>query len=510
MGTTDNLKASVIDLGFNSLKLVAYEVKRDNSFVAYNQKSIPARLGEGLSQTGFLGNEQIRRTIDGLKYLREMNDLYSVRHCLPIATSAVREAANKEQFLQQAQRETGFRFRILSGKEEALYSYSGASRSIGEPDMLFFDIGGGSLEFVYAIDFKPKKILSLPLGGLRLTQLYADSDGAFKEKALSKMEERIWDLLPSKNEILLKGKVTLVGVGGNLRGLARWDQKIRNYPFNKIHNYSLKRDSIQFMREELVNLTTKEVGEIDVIGKDRAETIAAGSLVIELLMKKLGFQKLTVSTHGLRDGVLASFLEDPVGYHKGSIRISRSRRRTKIVPPVAKALESYGLIDKKEKEMLAFGFKFATSELAASRPESFFYALMDEDSELSHKDQLIVALALVQQRKQRSADWLYSKYRSMLKPKNKNSFSKLAVIINFLEILDRTESQAKISLMDRGSRIKIRIASRRKETPQLLLRDSILELSEELDRFIDFSVRGIPKDAEQLSQRKAIVDWGRK
>src|SRR5579872_7571276 len=107
------MKVSVIDLGFNSLKLISYDVReQDSSFVAFDQESVPARLGEGLSQTGFLGSEPIRRAIDGLKFFREVNEIYGIRHSLPVATSAAREAANREQFLEQVFIETGFKFRV--------------------------------------------------------------------------------------------------------------------------------------------------------------------------------------------------------------------------------------------------------------------------------------------------------------------------------------------------------------------------------------------------------------
>ena len=94
--------------------------------------------------------------------------------------------------------ETGLKLRVLSGREEALYSYSGAARALGISNMLFFDIGGGSLEFVYCDGRKVRNILSLPLGGLRLTQLYGDKDGSFKEKSYLRMQKRILDLLPTR------------------------------------------------------------------------------------------------------------------------------------------------------------------------------------------------------------------------------------------------------------------------------------------------------------------------
>ena len=108
------MKVSVIDLGFNSLKLVSYDVRQNNSFSLYEQRSVPSRLGEGLSETGFLRPEPVRRTIKALKEFREITNLESITQVLPIATSAVREAANRGQFLKQVRQETGFRFRVLS------------------------------------------------------------------------------------------------------------------------------------------------------------------------------------------------------------------------------------------------------------------------------------------------------------------------------------------------------------------------------------------------------------
>ena len=89
------------------------------------------------------------------------------------------------------------------------------------------------MEFVYSKDSKVRKIFSLPLGGLRLTQMYGESDGSFKSRGYDKMEARILDILPSKRELGLNDSTMLVGVGGNLRALARWDQEMREYPFNK-------------------------------------------------------------------------------------------------------------------------------------------------------------------------------------------------------------------------------------------------------------------------------------
>src|SRR5260370_8775914 len=142
------MKVSVIDLGYNSLKLVNYEVKRDKSFVAYVQQPVLAKVGEGRDQTGFLGDKPVRRTIKALKQFRAIVDLEQSNHVLPVATSAVREAGNREDFLRQAYQETGFKFKVLSEKEEAVYAFEGAKSATIVRAGFFFDLGGGSLEMV--------------------------------------------------------------------------------------------------------------------------------------------------------------------------------------------------------------------------------------------------------------------------------------------------------------------------------------------------------------------------
>ena len=190
------MKISVIDLGYNSLKLVNYDVRRDKSFVAYGQQSVLAKVGEGLDQTGFLGDKPIRRTIKTLKQFRAIVDLEQSNHVLPVATSAVREAGNREDFLKQAYQEAGFKFKVLSEKEEAVYAFEGAKSATSVHAGLFFDLGGGSLEIVIYSEPTIRKILSVPLGGLRLTDLYAKPDGSYTKKNYARMRKRILELLP--------------------------------------------------------------------------------------------------------------------------------------------------------------------------------------------------------------------------------------------------------------------------------------------------------------------------
>ena len=114
------MKVSVIDLGFNSAKLVNYYVDHNSSYKAYHQEGAKVRLGQDLAQTGALTQEPMERTIDILRLFRDIVDFQSIKHVVPVATSAVREATNGTEFLEQVFQETGFRFRVLSGKRTGL------------------------------------------------------------------------------------------------------------------------------------------------------------------------------------------------------------------------------------------------------------------------------------------------------------------------------------------------------------------------------------------------------
>ncbi len=149
--------ASVLDLGFNSAKLATYQVNGRTSYRLISQEDAKVKLGEELDETGFLGVSPIERTLRVLKMFREMVEFESPRYVLPVATSAVREAANRSEFLHLSEETSKFKFRVLSEQEEALLSYFGAVLSLKIPTGVFFDLGGGTLAMVYAEEFRVRK-----------------------------------------------------------------------------------------------------------------------------------------------------------------------------------------------------------------------------------------------------------------------------------------------------------------------------------------------------------------
>jgi exopolyphosphatase/guanosine-5'-triphosphate,3'-diphosphate pyrophosphatase len=492
------MKISVIDLGFNSVKLVNYDIKKDGSFKAYQQEGVKVKLGEGLNETGYLGKEQVDRTIDALQMFRDIINFDSIRHALPVATSAVREADNKNDFLKQVCSHTGFQFKVLSGQEEGWYSYIGALQATCIPTTLFFDLGGGSLELVYTENYGIKKIKSYPLGALRLTQMFGKKDGTFSRKDYGKMEKRIIETLPDRMELDLSPDTTLVGVGGTLRAMARYDQELKDYELDKVHNYRMDPQSVSSIASELYEMDADELAEIKAIGSNRVDTITAGSCVIDALMQKFGFERLVVSAEGLREGILSVFVRDPKTFYHGGISNEKAKAfvtfacQAEMLPKhtvtLVRPLVANGLLREKERMILTHAIKQEEELPPVTNLNNLFYIMIDEDSAfLSHREQLILALSIVHTRKEKAADWLFSRYRSILEPQNRRSIEKISACLVLSAILERAKANAKLSI--KGKKVDIKIMPQPKQfVPATLLDNAIRNFERAFDVSVNCTV----------------------
>ena len=501
------MKVSVIDLGFNSIKLVSYDIKKDDStFKVCQQEGVKVKLGEGLDRTGYLGKEPIERTIQALKRFQEIINFDGITQVLPVATSAVREASNRNDFLKQAYVEAGFQFKVLTEQEEAFYSYVGAIESTCIPTSLFFDLGGGSLEFVYAENYGIKGVKSYSLGALRLAQQFGRKDGTFSKKDYRIMREHIVDTLPNSKEFELSPDTTLVGVGGTLRAIARYDQQLRDYPLDKIHNYSIDYASLASIAEKLYEMDADQLAEIKAIGSNRTDTITAGATVIEMLMKKFDFNRIVVSAQGLREGILSAFIHDSKTFYNSSssnnsLTNEKAKElltfacRTEMLPihtaELIKPIVAAGLLREKERMILAHAIKQKARLPSITNLNNLFYMIMDEDNAfLSHREQLLLALSIVRTRKEKAADWLFSRYKPMLEPQNKKSIEKISACIILSSLLEKTKAGVAMSI--NGKKIVMKITPMPSQfIPFLLYNNAINNFQRAFDVSIKYSIEQV-------------------
>ena len=461
------MKASVIDLGYNSIKLVNYNIiQKNNNYRPYYDKSIRVKLGEDMHITNLLKPDAMDRTIECIKYFSDIINIESIEHVLPFATSAVREAENKKIFLQKIQEQTGFKFKILSSEEEAYYSYLGALNSLCIPNCLFFDLGGGSLELVYTENYKIKKLMSLPLGSLKLTQKFFsnnteknNNDRESIEKSYLKLQNYLLESLPSKKDLGMGiDSTTLVGVGGTLRALARYNQLIKEYPLKKLQNYELEYNSLSIVRNHLYNMSTKEISNIDVIGSNRAETINTGLCVVYLLMSKLNFQNLIVSTNGIREGIVFDFVRSlkkspdntlnsktrNIKFDKSPLENCEKYSKSPIALPIfINQLLSHEILNDFEYDILKKAVLYLSKISNTVSYLGKFYFLLDEDiPNINHKQQVILALSLISICKPRIVSELSENYVTLLRPSSKRKngkkiVDKISICLQLCKILKK-------------------------------------------------------------------------
>lgn len=506
------MKVSVIDLGFNSVKLVNYDVRKDGTFKAYQQEGVKVKLGEGLyHRTGYLTGTPVQRTIDALKMFRDIINFDSIKQVLSVATSVVREAGNRDDFLKEIRSQTGFQFKVLSGQEEALYSYVGALKSTCIPTTLFFDLGGGSLELVYTENYRIKMTRSYPVGALRMSKMFGEKNGTFSKRNYSKMRQYVFDVLPDKNEWDMNVDTTLVGVGGTLRAMARFNQEIREYELDKIHQYEIDYPSVSSIAKNVYKMDTARLAENKAIGADRADTITAGAAIIDVLMEKLDFEKVVISAQGLREGVLYVFIRDPTTYYSNKINNGKAKAfvtytcKPEMLPrytlTLVKPLINVGLMREKEKMILAHAIRKVTDLPLITNLYNLFHLMIDEDNAfLSHREQIVLALSIIHTRKEKAADWLFSRYSTILEPRNKESIEKISACLMLSSILERTKMEVKLSINGKKADIKI-IPSTKQFVPTTLLAEAL----KKFERAFGISVNCHIVSEKRVAQKESVI-----
>jgi exopolyphosphatase/guanosine-5'-triphosphate,3'-diphosphate pyrophosphatase len=492
------LKISVIDIGSNTIKLVSYDLSGDNSFTTFQQESNKVRLGEALTHTGELGKSAMERAMDVLLLYRDMIKLESIKDVICIGTSALREAQNSEYFVNQVSRRTGYKIRILSGPEEAYYSYLGAAMSTCLTNAIYFDLGGGSLELVYTEDFKIKKVNSLPLGALRLSDSFAKKDGSFSKKDIEDMIQKIEDTLPSRKNYAIGIDTELVGVGGTCRALVRYHQESANYPFQKVHNYRLSLKDIESIGKKLDSMKPDEISSLHGMDSTRAETIVAGTYVIYAIMTQYNLTEIVVSDFGLREGVLASYIQNPNIIERNNIE-SLERQISQLISnrcksknhyfgleSIIKHLISYGLLKDREAQILSFALYTSLKLPFTNKVNNQFYLTLDEEyPNLTHREQLVLALSILYSKKVKAAESLIDSYGTFLKPQNLKSIQKIGILLKLGYMIAKTRSNAVVRSSEKG-RITLDIISTLKSFPAILLEQTLDRVGSTFDLTMEF------------------------
>ena len=302
-------KIGIIDLGSNTTRLIVMAYESGVCFRRTDEVSEVVRLAEGVGATHRLQAKPIRRAVNALRMFERHCQGTGVEQIIAVGTSAIREATNQAAFWKALHAATSLDLRIISAQEEAYYGYIGAANALGLRHGFTFDTGGGSTQVVAVADRRPVATYSVQAGVVRFTERFVRTDPISKTD-LRALRDAARSAFTSLDWLRADPAHTLVGMGGTVRTLARIDQKSRAYPLDRAHGYSLSREALAAIIEQLIRTDHREREQIPGLKDDRSDVTLAGAVIIEQLMDKGGFQQLTVSGQGVREGLFyAHFLQ---------------------------------------------------------------------------------------------------------------------------------------------------------------------------------------------------------
>jgi exopolyphosphatase/guanosine-5'-triphosphate,3'-diphosphate pyrophosphatase len=285
-----------IDIGTLTCRLLIADLHADTGLNELCSERRILRLGEGVDQSKRLKHEAVDRVIHCLKDWRATIESYRVHAQVAVATSAVRDAANKQEFLNRVRSEAGFEVEILSGDEEArrtmLGIHSGLPGDI--TDVLALEIGGGSTEFVLALHGQ-SPVRAIDIGVVRLSERLLHHDPPTRQQIA---EAHAW--IQRETTVVLAAMpqrtgLRFVGTAGTITSLAAMALQLPAYDAARIHNYRLALNTITDLEKHL--LSRSKAARIGMPGleRNREDVIAAGAIILRTVMDILGERECLVS-----------------------------------------------------------------------------------------------------------------------------------------------------------------------------------------------------------------------
>lgn len=304
----EKMRIAAVDIGTNSFILLIVDLIDSKINVLHQEFAIP-RLGEGIAQIEVINQAALERALIVLLKFKNIIQEFSVNKVIPIATAVLREVKNAEAVRTELSSALGYEIRIISGEDEAYYSFLGVNsyskHHIEKCSVI--DIGGGSTEIISGnlngITYKA----SLPIGAAKIKDIYFRDDHYTKENT-----ELTFDYVNLHFRDYVKiEKENIKGVGGTITTLAFIQSGLDNFDPDVIDNMHLSLIQLRSMLEELVELTPQLLSEKFKIHPKRADILLPGLIILITIMEKFGIKTINISSRGLRFGIIMDYLISP-------------------------------------------------------------------------------------------------------------------------------------------------------------------------------------------------------
>jgi exopolyphosphatase/guanosine-5'-triphosphate,3'-diphosphate pyrophosphatase len=306
-------RVAAVDCGTNSIRLLVADADpATGELVDLDRRMTIVRLGQGVDRTGRLAPEALERTFAACREYAAVIKEHGAERLRFVATSASRDAENRDEFVRGVLDILGVEPEVISGDQEAEFSFTGATRELAGGDhldrpYLVVDIGGGSTEFVVGEEHV-RAARSVDVGCVRMTERHLVRDGAVTdpptEEQIAAMRADIGRALDlAEQSVPLAEARTLVGLAGSVTTVSAIAQELPAYDSARIHHSRVSRDRVREITEWLLHSTHAERAAVPSLHPGRVDVIAAGALVLLSIMERTGAEEVVVSEHDILDGI---------------------------------------------------------------------------------------------------------------------------------------------------------------------------------------------------------------
>ena len=304
-GSDADIRISAIDIGSNSIRQTIADVSPTGTIRVVDEMKAAPRLGAGLYETGKLSEVAIQNALSTLTRMATLANQLGVKRTEVVATSAVRDAANGEEFLKLVKSETGLKVRVLRGEDEARLSFRSALAhfDLGVGRAVVMDIGGGSLELALSADGLVERLISLPLGAISVTERYLGP--AAKKKGMRKLRKHVWIELRRHLSARHWHATRIFCSGGTFTSLASiYLARIGMESAKTVHGTVIPRIELEHIVDMLRNMSLSERQGVPGLNAARSDIILGGLAVAAEVAARVEARELVVSAYGIREGIL--------------------------------------------------------------------------------------------------------------------------------------------------------------------------------------------------------------
>ncbi|MEV3990279.1 Ppx/GppA phosphatase family protein [Streptomyces sp. NPDC049837] len=304
-------RVAAIDCGTNSIRLLVADVDPATGEVTdLDRRMTIVRLGQGVDKTGRLAPEALERTFAACREYAAVIEEYGAERLRFVATSASRDAGNRDDFVRGVKDILGVEPEVITGDQEAEFSFTGATKELtgpGDGEYLVVDIGGGSTEFVVGRTHA-RAARSVDIGCVRLTERHVRSDPPSEAEvaAIRSDIEAALDL--AEETVPLREAETLVGLAGSVTTVAAIALGLAEYDSAAIHRSRISYERVAEVTARLLAATHDERSAIPVMHPGRVDVIVSGALVLLAVMERTGAREVVVSEHDILDGIALSLV----------------------------------------------------------------------------------------------------------------------------------------------------------------------------------------------------------